>query len=250
MGTTCKNCSVYFKGNFCNNCGQPAVTDKLNLGYILQDLENGLLSFDNGILYSIKELYTRPGHSIREFIQGKRVNHYKPLSLTILSATVFGLLYHILNINLLEYGTGNPSKNTWIDTTYINELIGGHYAIITLLSIPVFSMSSYVVFKRQGYNYIEHLVLNSFVASQKLLVHIPLLPLMYLLNGTKDIKILSQCMTVLDFVLLYWCFSQFFHTLSKLRSFLLSLACTLISFVVLILLIIIIVLAFNLPHIS
>jgi hypothetical protein len=39
------------------------------------DVQHGLFHFDKGMYYSAKELYWRPGHSIREFIEGKRVSH-------------------------------------------------------------------------------------------------------------------------------------------------------------------------------
>src|SRR5215213_8947870 len=90
----CKNCNQPFVGNFCNHCGQAANTHKLSLHYIWHDLQHGLFHFDNGIFYTIKQLLTRPGHTIREFIQGKRVRHFKPLSLVVVLATLYGLLYH------------------------------------------------------------------------------------------------------------------------------------------------------------
>ena len=40
-------------------------------------------------MYSGKQLFTRPGHAIREFIEGKRIKHLKPISLVIVLALVF-----------------------------------------------------------------------------------------------------------------------------------------------------------------
>ncbi len=102
MTTICKNCNNHFEGNFCNNCGHAADIHKLNMHFIGHDLQHGLFHFDNGIFYTIKQLLTRPGHTIREFIDGKRVKHFKPLSLVVVLATLYGLLYHYFLNNLFD----------------------------------------------------------------------------------------------------------------------------------------------------
>lgn len=56
------------------------------------DIQHGLFHFDQGIFYTAKQLFIRPGHSIREFIEGKRVEHFKPLSLVIILATAYGII--------------------------------------------------------------------------------------------------------------------------------------------------------------
>ena len=94
MTTTCKNCNQSFEGHFCNNCGQSAKTHQINFQFLWHDIQHGLFHFDNGILYTSKQLFTRPGNTIREFIEGKQVRHFKPFSLVIVLATVYGLLIH------------------------------------------------------------------------------------------------------------------------------------------------------------
>ena len=92
MQIICKNCGHIYSGQFCNNCGQPSDTHKLNLHFIWHDLQHAFLHFDKGVLFTAKELFTRPGNSIREFIEGKRVKHFKPISLVIILATLYGVL--------------------------------------------------------------------------------------------------------------------------------------------------------------
>jgi hypothetical protein len=112
MANICKNCNHTFEGNYCNNCGQAANTHKLTMHFIWHDLQHGLFHFDNGIFYTIKQLVTRPGHTIREFINGKRVRHFKPLTLVVLLATLYGFLYHYFIENLFDVqptGVGEES---------------------------------------------------------------------------------------------------------------------------------------------
>ena len=98
---TCKNCGYIFKGNFCNICSQSAATKRINFEFLWEDLEHGLLHYDKGLLYSLKKLFLKPGSAIQEYIQGKRVHHFRPISMVIVLATVYALIYHLGNINIL-----------------------------------------------------------------------------------------------------------------------------------------------------
>lgn len=111
MTTICKNCNNQFEGNFCNNCGQAANTHKLNMHFIWHDLKHGLFHFDNGIFYTIAQLLTKPGYTIREIIDGKRVKHFKPLSFIVVLATVYGLLYHFFINNLYHVKPINANED-------------------------------------------------------------------------------------------------------------------------------------------
>ncbi len=66
---TCKNCQNTFHGAYCNACGQSAHTDKIDKHFLYHEIQHGLLHVDSGIVYTTKELFTRPGHAIREFIE-------------------------------------------------------------------------------------------------------------------------------------------------------------------------------------
>ncbi|WP_407933324.1 DUF3667 domain-containing protein [Galbibacter pacificus] len=43
-----------------------------------------------------------PRTFIREFIQGKTVRYLRPISLLIITATFYGLLYHWLDLDLIH----------------------------------------------------------------------------------------------------------------------------------------------------
>ena len=61
MNHICKNCKTKFQGNYCNNCGQSYNTHDLDFHFIWHDIKKGLFHYDNGIFYTAKELFTRPG---------------------------------------------------------------------------------------------------------------------------------------------------------------------------------------------
>lgn len=217
MEITCKNCHNTYTGHYCNNCGQTADTHKINWYFIWHDIQHSLLHFDEGIPYSIKQLFTRPGHSIREFIEGKRVKHFKPLSLVVVLAALYGFLCHYFHINL--FINNSDSK---IDFVEFNEWVSTHFGWVTIATIPLFTLGTYICFRNQGYNFVEYFVLNTYKASQKLFISILLFPLLYYFNGTSKITTVTNFVYLLDVFLIIWTNIQFFNTMSKTKVLWLS----------------------------
>lgn len=217
MEIVCKNCNTIYKGNFCNNCGQSAETHKINWHFLWHDIQHSLLHFDAGIPYSIKQLFTRPGHSIREFIEGKRVNHFKPLSLVTVLAALYGFLWHHFEINLFT-----NTNDVQIDWAKFNEWTSTHFAWVTIATIPLFTLGTYICFRKQGYNFVEYFVLNTFKASQKLFISILLFPLLYYFDGTSKISTVINSIYLFDIILIFWTNIQFFNKMPKAKAFGLS----------------------------
>lgn len=217
MEIICKNCNQTYTGHYCNNCGQPAETHKINAHFLWHEVQHGLLHFDEGIPYSIKQLFTRPGNSIREFIEGKRVRHFKPLSLVVVLAAFYGYLYHYFDINLFASTTDNS-----IDYSDFNELMATHYSWITIACIPLYTIGTYVAFRKQGYNFVEYFVLNTFKASQRLFVQILAFPFLLYYKGTPHLQIITNLLYIIGVLLIFWTNIQFFNKISKVKAFFLS----------------------------
>ena len=219
--TFCKNCNHSFMGKFCNNCGQDAETHRLSFHYIWHDLQHGLFHFDNGIFYTIKQLLTRPGHAIREFIHGKRVRHSKPLTFVVILATLYGLLYHFFIHNIFDVQSIHPTENVVNTFKKVIQWNLDHLAYTVIILIVSTTIVSYQVFKKKGCNLAENLVLNTYYRGLELVITLLLFPVLYVLSknnaeGLRTYALLSQ---VLDFVLMYWCYAQFFDKLTKIQAF-------------------------------
>ncbi|WP_406843622.1 DUF3667 domain-containing protein [Flavobacterium soyae] len=238
MEITCKNCQQVYRGHYCNNCGQSAETHKINAHFLWHDIQHGLLHFDKGILYSLKQLFSRPGHSIREFIEGKRARHFKPLSLVAVLATLYGLMYHYFHINLYPY-SGDVEG---INYSEFNEWTSTHFSWITIATIPIYSIGTYICFKKQGYNFVEFFVLNTFKASQRLFAHIITFPFLLYFNGTPKITLFVKILYIIDVLLIFWTNIQFFNKISKLKALLLSILSHLIFLTIFYLIVIVVVL--------
>lgn len=230
---TCKNCNNHFTGLYCNNCGQSADTQRLDFKFLLKNLRKNFLKyFHSGIFYTSTQLFTRPGHSIREYIEGKRVKHFEPLGLLITFATFYGLLYYTFGINMFS-GISESGANGTIDFKSVSNWMADHFAVVTLALVPIYSIGSYLSFLKQKYNFYEHIYLNTFLGSQRLLVRIAAFPLFPTWDGTENFFILRDVLIISDIVLMVWSYTQFFNKMKKVKAILLGVLSYAIFFVVL-----------------
>lgn len=224
----CKNCQSVVAGNFCSTCGQSTNTHRLNSHFVVHDIQHGLLHFDKGVLYTIKELFTRPGHSIREYIEGKRVKHFKPISLVVLLATLYGLLTLYFKTSVVGgFEMGNDPKSTEIFQK-IDEWASHHYVAYLLMTLPFVTLGSYLAFRKQRYNFIEHFVFAAFLLGQTLVLQLLFFPLTYFLAGSPFLKVLTSFLGIIAFGITVWANIQFFNRLSGVKAILL----TLLSYVI------------------
>ena len=212
----CKNCGNEVSDNFCSSCGQRADTHKLTMHFILHDLQHGLFHFDKGVLYTAKQLLTRPGHAIREFLEGKRVRHFQPLSFVIVLATFYGLLWHYLIFDRHQGRLIDPRYDITGASAKIITWITEHFAFDGLILIITSTLVSYVIFKKRKYNLAEHLVLNTYLMGLFLIVSLLVFPIVYIFGNALTLQygIIQQGFLL---ILMCWCYSQFFNNTSRAR---------------------------------
>ena len=231
MVSTCKNCNKKFIGQYCNYCGQSAHTHDINLSYVWHEIQHGLFHIDKGIIYTTKELFTRPGHSIKEYIAGKRVKHFKPIGYLIILSTIYVLLAHLLKIEFSSgkayitlNGAGNVKSSEVSDiVTNTIEWIKEHYAYSTLILLPVISFSTYLAFRKSKYNYLKHLILNCFIAGQRTIIFILILPILAVVKDKEAISFIENIETLIWVALMTWTYIQFFDNNTILKNVILTL---------------------------
>jgi len=188
MKITCKNCGNSYEGQFCNECGQKAGTGPINFKYVLNEIGNGVFQVDKGLFYTIKELFTRPGHSIRDYLEGKRVKHFRTISFLLITSTIYALVAYYLDLEtVVSYMVGgmvegltdnhnDPLTVTSNAVIFLRWLIA-HPAYFALVLFPVFSLASFLAFRKSGYNYFEHLILNAYLTGQQAIVYMIFVPI-------------------------------------------------------------------------
>lgn len=155
----CLNCQTPLISHYCHHCGQKAATHRITPGHFLaHDLLHGLWHIDKGLLYTLKELFIRPGATAAAYISGKRIRYYNFFYLLLL---VLGL--NILTVHLFTswYGIEEaprpaPDSPATLDAT---EYLRAHVKLIIFLLIPFFAVNGAILFRRLRYNIAEHAIL-------------------------------------------------------------------------------------------
>lgn len=175
----CANCHRAIDGakqKFCPACGQPTPAHRIDWHFLAHEVEHSLLHMDRGILYTLKSLLLRPGHFIRDYIEGRRANHVKPLLLIMLMAAVVVFLSKLvlagdvmgaaytrgISEGLQDPGMANVAK-IYIG---ISDWMNRHFAAATLLMLPVEALILKLSFRRFKLSYPEWLVVTTFLTAQ------------------------------------------------------------------------------------
>jgi hypothetical protein len=208
----CKNCQNSFHGAFCNLCGQDGQTSKINWHFLYHEIQHGIFHVDRGILYTIKELFTRPGHSIREFIEGKRVKHFKPFAFLLVITGLYAFINHFFNARVLPVSQTSNKLATGALQTF-NEFAKEHYAVYELMQLPLLASASYLLFKKYRTSFLEHAVINSYLMGQRILIRLLLLPVSELFEKSYPL-LTTACDFIIGISLFTWAYRQYYATRS------------------------------------
>lgn len=106
--SACLNCGTALADHFCAHCGQPAATHRFTLRHLLlHDLPHSVWHVDKGLLYTFRQMLTRPGLTIREYLAGQRARHFRPISYLLLLIGGSALLISALHLDPLQ---GKPAS--------------------------------------------------------------------------------------------------------------------------------------------
>ncbi len=210
---SCKNCSSAITANFCGNCGQRRYR-RINRSYLAEEVQYSFIHMNKGFWHSVKKIFLNPGRSAREFIDGNRVNYYKPLTLAFLLSgiaaflafQIIGLTDSMIQVMSDSKPTSPFQKDLLIFTTKYNSLLW-------LLMIPFFALISKLAFRKWGHNYYEHIVMNAFIASFYMIVCITIIyPVLLFLKSDAPLLVSISQISLLTFIpILIWFFISFYY---------------------------------------
>ena len=139
MEDNCKNCGTLITGNFCSNCGQKKYK-RIDKKYLIDEFQYTVLHTNKGFFYTVKNLFKNPGKTTREFIDGNRVNHYKPILLAfVLTGISTFLAFKVIGINDMQAKAFTINQNNDPNTQKIAEhlfkkiIISRHYPFLNKL---------------------------------------------------------------------------------------------------------------------
>jgi hypothetical protein len=212
MEQNCQNCTTVILNNFCDNCGQKKFK-KIDRKYIWDEIQYTFLHTNKGFLYSIKNIIKNPGKTARAFVDGNRVNHYKPILLVFVLSGISTFI-SVKIIGFEKIMSAFSAKET-LNSEYMNDIVTSlksYNSILMLLLVPVFALTTKLAFRKWGNNYYEHLVMNAYIVCVYILFNIIIIsPLLYLFKNDMDYFTMISSLTMVSVpFILVWFFKGFY----------------------------------------
>lgn len=188
--TSCDDCgepALIDTQKHCHTCGQRMSAPRIDWAFLRAEFRRGVLQMERGTLFTLKSLFLRPGHFLRDYLQGKRGGHVKPLPLLMFSAAATLLLakFFLQGELIGDEMTGEVSAQLSKRTTeqalvaatvqakfgqaqaWVNENI----TVFTLIMLPFEAAALKLAFRRAGaLNYPEWLVITSYLTVQTFVI--------------------------------------------------------------------------------
>jgi hypothetical protein len=213
MAESCFNCKSLVNENYCGSCGQKKYS-RIDKKYILSELENTISQTNKGFLYSIKNIIINPGKTAREFIDGSRVNHYKPVLLAFLLSGISAFISFNI-IGLIEIMKAYYSKmhlSSQLMSDYMS-FTTSYNSLIMLFTVPFLAIITKIAFRKWGQNYYEHIVMNAYILSLYTIIIIVIFyPILCVLKNNQEVIIYFSSLSFLIIpIIMIWFFKGYYR---------------------------------------
>lgn len=215
MEATCLNCNTEITQNFCANCGQKKYK-RIDRKYIWDEVQYSTVHMNKGFFYSLKNTLKNPGKTARTFIDGNRVNHYKPIALAfILSGISAFIAYKMVGLGELTEKV-NAMQTQDVEQLNvmksINDFVKTYISLLALASIPFFALLTRWSFKSFGNNFYEHIVMNAYILAYSNILSILIFyPLLYFFRENQNVVLTISGMQILSFLIILPYFYKNFY---------------------------------------
>jgi len=169
----CISCNNEHNEKFCPNCGEKSEVKKITLTSIIEEAFSTITNMDKGFLYNIKSLFKNPKEFTADYISGKRKGILNPISFLIISISIYLIIETFFKVPV---EVDEPVVHSVIYSKgYLigqsaGEFIYSYSKYFFMFLIFPLANSTKLVF--QKYNYMEHIVISSFIIGLATLISI------------------------------------------------------------------------------
>jgi hypothetical protein len=161
-GKQCKNCNSYFEGNYCNYCGQKANAKRFTASNLSREFLKEFFDVDSTLLFTIKELFVRPGEMLRGYIAGKRISYLNSFAYLLIISLIAGFVY-------TWSGVPNKIDEIMLTSGEIIKFTSNHFSYRMLITIPAYAIICCIIYKSHKYNFAEYFIINTYLISQSII---------------------------------------------------------------------------------
>ncbi|WP_310379221.1 DUF3667 domain-containing protein [Flavobacterium sp.] len=207
MSKNCLNCDFEINSNFCPNCGQKTTVHQYSIKHFIEhDLVHGFWHVDKGVLYTIKAMFTAPGHNVREFILGKRAKLFSFFSLLLI---IIGVSHFIGSYSNFRISDIMPDSSGGFMKDF-EDITKKNPKLVLLMTIPFYSIFTFFWFKKAKLNLTEHFVLNSYRTAGELIITTLFTLITVFYTNITGLGFIFSVISLCSYIYSFWFYRQFF----------------------------------------
>ena len=127
-------------------------------------------NIERGLVYTLKLLLTQPGKLLHLYLNEGRFRVFNAFRLLLLSTALSLFILYLIGPEDIFGDFSQGWNNNKVDETQINpaelqQVFFDWYNILLWIAIPIYALFSYLINRKAGYNYAEHVVMQAFYIS-------------------------------------------------------------------------------------
>jgi Protein of unknown function (DUF3667) len=196
---------------------------RIDSSYIIHEIKH-LLHLESGFLFTVKQLFIRPGKLVRNFILEDRSKATKPVIFLILSATIFTLTLHFFHREWHFFSLNQENIDQFSEKKAISDWMNNHIGYVSLMIGFLIALWIKVFFRKHGYNIYEITVLLCYSIGQLLLIIVffSVPQLLFKIESKSEIGF------YVGSIYIFWAIGQFFGE-QKIMNYVKSMMCCLLG---------------------
>jgi len=156
----CLNCNAKVESNYCPECGQSIKTRKVDNKTIFVDVPFSIINIDTGFGYTLMQVLKRPVQTAKDYIDGKKMNHFRPVSFLLVLTSLSYLINKLIPREEVKMVHLDSQKGEKI-TKFLTETP----QLIVLMSLPVLALSMYTAFRKRKESFAAHFYYITYMQS-------------------------------------------------------------------------------------
>jgi hypothetical protein len=202
----CQNCDFIYDGYYCPRCGQRFMQGRFELkesaGWVLGQIFN----MEKGFFHTIWCLLLNPGMVIDNYLHKATIRYMHPFRFVFIIASISALVTILSGAfettDLSQFAIDQSEEGIERMQQTI-DFIKKYLTLVMVISIPFYSIGSYLFYRKRKKNYTEHLIVNSYAYGLSLVVSLPFTLLIVLPNGLVLNSTISTIASFLTFAYVY-----------------------------------------------
>lgn len=212
----CKHCSTTHVGTFCTNCGQKKIEDRWTIKKLFSSATTAIFNVEKGYFYTIKNMITRPGGVVKDYLNGDTVKYTNPFRFALVGIAIAMFISLSLGIWELQMDMITDTfdeMGMYQSEEHKKEARGAMKHIVRFINflpfvmVPFIALGTKIFLRKQDFNYTEHFIMNSFLLGISMIYGIAVTLITYFVPS-----MISSIM-LFSFLISAFIFSQMFKEL-------------------------------------